>query len=191
VINEIEEKTAGLSEDEKPRVFMKTPGWTPEQISTFTDKMPLAKYLFGITGGINVAADLFAPGGWVEEVDPEWLAEQNPDTVVAQIWPVFYPGIFGYEIDDDSVAIATRDQIKEMAVFADSDAVLNDIVYLYPGDLVTTPRCVAGIAYWAKWFHPELFSDLDPKAIHQEYLTDFLGIDYDLDEQGVFVYPEP
>jgi iron complex transport system substrate-binding protein len=42
----------------------------------------------------------------------------------------------------------------------------------------------------AKWFHPELFSDLDPKAIHQEYLARFLRLDYDLDEQGVFVYPE-
>jgi iron complex transport system substrate-binding protein len=43
----------------------------------------------------------------------------------------------------------------------------------------------------AKWFHPELFGDLDPKAIHQQYLTDFMGIDYDLNEHGVFAYPEP
>ncbi|RCV65843.1 iron complex transport system substrate-binding protein [Methanophagales archaeon] len=44
------------------------------------------------------------------------------------------------------------------------------------------------MAYWAKWFHPELFSELDPQDIHQQYLTDFLGIDYDLDEHGVFAY---
>jgi len=42
----------------------------------------------------------------------------------------------------------------------------------------------------AKWFHPDLFEDLDPKAIHQEYLTRFQGLDYDLDEHGVFVYPD-
>jgi len=47
------------------------------------------------------------------------------------------------------------------------------------------------MAYWAKGLHPELCSDLDPQAIHQEYLTDFLGIDYDLEEHGVFVYSEP
>jgi len=40
----------------------------------------------------------------------------------------------------------------------------------------------------AKWFHPELFEDLDPKSIHQEYLTRFQGLDYALDEHGVFVY---
>ncbi len=42
----------------------------------------------------------------------------------------------------------------------------------------------------AKWFYPDLFEDLDPQAIHQEYLTRFQGLDYDLDEYGVFVYPE-
>ena len=45
------------------------------------------------------------------------------------------------------------------------------------------------IAYQAKWFHPELFKELDPKALHQEYLTRFQGLDIDLDEKGVFVYP--
>jgi len=41
----------------------------------------------------------------------------------------------------------------------------------------------------AKWFHPDLFKDLDPEAIHQEYLTRFQHLDYDLGKQGVFVYP--
>ena len=46
-------------------------------------------------------------------------------------------------------------------------------------------------AYMAKWLHPELFKAVDPKAIHQEYLTEFLEVDIDLDKKGVFVYPEP
>ena len=46
-----------------------------------------------------------------------------------------------------------------------------------------------GIAYMTKWFYPDLFEDLDPKVIHQEYLTEFQHLDYDLDEHGVFVYP--
>ena len=191
VTNSIEEKASGLSEEDKPRVFMKLTGWTPEELGTFTDEMPYVKYLFETNGAINIAADLPGPGGWVSEVDLEWLTEQNPDTVVACIRPDFYSGSFGYKMDDDSVAIAIRDEIMAMDVFADSDAVQNDRVYLYHCDLISTPRCVVGMAYWAKWFHPELFSELDPQDIHQEYLTDFLGIDYDLSEHGVFVYPEP
>jgi iron complex transport system substrate-binding protein len=192
VVNGITEKTAGLSEDDKPRVFMKTPGWTPEQLCTYNNEMPIAIYLFPITGAINVAGDWPGPpGGGIPDVDPEMVIDANPDTVVAQIWPVFYLSPFGYEIDDASVANETRDQIMAMDAFAGGDAVLNDRVYLYHCDFMTTPRCVVGIAYWAKWFHPTLFSDLDPQDIHQQYLTDFLGIDYDLDDHGVFVYPEP
>jgi iron complex transport system substrate-binding protein len=190
VINDIAEKTAGLSEEEKPEVFLKYPGWTPEELGTFNNKAPGVRYQFEIVGGINIAADL--PGfGFVPDVDQEWLIDQNPDIVVADIWNVYHPGAFGYDIDDNSVANATREQIMAMDVFAGGKAVEEVRVYLYECELGNTPRFVVGIAYWAKWFHPTLFSDLDPKAIHQEYLTDFLGIDYDLDEQGVFAYPEP
>ncbi len=72
MINDIEEKTAGLSEDEKPQVFLKIGGQTPEALSTFTDTMPGTKYQVEIAGGINIAADLPGPG-YVQEVDQEWL----------------------------------------------------------------------------------------------------------------------
>ena len=191
VIDGIAEKTAGLSKEEKPQVFMKIHTmYTPGALGTLTDEVPMVKYLFEITGAINIAADLPGPG-FVPEVDLEWLTEQNPDIVVASIWPGLYPGSFGYDVDDDSVAIATREQFMAMDVFAGGKAVEKGKVFLFHCDLITTPRFVVGAAYWAKWLHPELFSELDPQDIHQEYLTDFMCIDYDLDEHGVFVYPEP
>ena len=45
-----------------------------------------------------------------------------------------------------------------------------------------------GAAYMAKLFHPGLFEDLDPEALHQEYLN-MQGLDYDLNLHGVFLYP--
>ena len=70
-------------------------------------------------------------------------------------------------------------------------AVKNGNVYIVGQELVGGPRTLVAVAYMAKWFHPELFGDLDPKAIHQEWLTRFQGLDYDLNKHGVFVYPEP
>ena len=43
-------------------------------------------------------------------------------------------------------------------------------------------------AYFAKWFNPARFTDFDPQAVHQEYLTEFQGLNWDLDEHGVYVY---
>ncbi len=191
VINSITEKTAGLTDEEKPRVFLKIPGWGPDELTTFTDEMPTAKDQMEIAGGINIAADWPSMDGWVPEVDPEAVIDANPDAIVASIRPSYYPGSFGYEVDDTSVAMALRDEYMSMDAFTTTTAVEEGRVYLYHSDLLVTPRFVIGVAYWAKWFHPELFSDLDPQDIHQEYLTDFLGIDYDLSEHGVFAYPEP
>ena len=51
------------------------------------------------------------------------------------------------------------------------------------------PGYQIGVAYTAKWLHPDLFEDLDPQAVHQEYIDRFQGIDFDVKEHGVFVYP--
>jgi iron complex transport system substrate-binding protein len=191
VRDSIEAKTAGLSEDEKPQMFFEFPGFFPEQLCTVNDDMDALRYQIELAGGINIAADLPGPGGFVMDVDPEWLVDQNPDVVVAAIVSSFNPGAFGYDVDDTSVAEATREEVMAMDAFAGGKAVEVGRVYLYQCELPITPRFIVSIAYMAKWFHPELFGDLDPKAIHQQYLTDFMGIDYDLSEHGVFAYPEP
>lgn len=47
-----------------------------------------------------------------------------------------------------------------------------------------------GILYFAKWLHPDLFQDLDPQKVHQEYIDKYQHVDYNLKEHGVFVYPK-
>jgi iron complex transport system substrate-binding protein len=189
--NNIKEKTSGLSDEQKPRVFFKVPGMSAEQLCTFTNEFGFVKRLFEVTGGINIAADLPSTGGWVQNVDPEWLLEQNPGVIMVQIWEMYHQGVFGFEVDDPSIAEATREKIMNMDILAHSDAVANGEFYLYESLFTVSPRLVVLMAYWAKLLHPDLFSDLDPKAIHQEYLTRFMCIDYDLGKHGVFVYPEP
>jgi iron complex transport system substrate-binding protein len=49
---------------------------------------------------------------------------------------------------------------------------------------------IVGYVYFAKWFPPDLFHDLDPQAIHQEDISKLIRIDVDLSKRGVFVYPE-
>ena len=84
-----------------------------------------------------------------------------------------------------------KKQIMNMVVLADSNAVANGEFYLYESMFTVSPRLVVLMAYWAKWLHPQLFAVLDPQAIHQEYLTRFMRIDYDLEKHGIFAYPEP
>ncbi len=141
-----------------------------------------------IVGGTNIAEDLT---GWFPYVNEEWLMGEDIDVILCWASSAIVPA-FGYSIDDTTVAQETRDWIMdadENPALAASDAVKDGKVYLHE-HMALSPRVVVTLAYTAKWLHPELFSDLDPKAIHQEYLTDYMRVDYDLDEHGLFVYQE-
>jgi iron complex transport system substrate-binding protein len=187
VINDITEKTAGLSEDEKPRVYYEVYyDWF-----TFGDQQDYRDPLT-MAGGKNIAEDL---PGTVFDIDPEFVMDRNPEVIIRTTYEYadafgVTPCACGYEVDDPTEMRALRDALMRRPELAESDAVKTEGVHLeYWQFSAGAVRFFVGIAYMAKWFHPELFEDLDPQAIHQEYLTRFLDLDYDLDEHGVFVWP--
>ena len=129
-------------------------------------------------------------------VDPEAVIDRNPDIIVK----VALLSASGYRLDsDDTTEIEkVKEEIMNRPELQNVKAVKEGRVYviscrIVPWGPASIGACRALLqnAYLAKWFHPELFEDLDPKAIHQEYLTRFQGLDIDLDEKGVFAYPEP
>lgn len=198
VINRIIERTQFLEKNEKPNVFIDAGGMGTNQISTYGKEATFWENMCEIAGAINVASSL--PGDRVKSVDLEWLIEQDIDAIVAQ---VYYEkgkpsgqGVsksFGYQATDPSHAYKEADDIildiKNLDVYANSDAVKSDQVYLQHWQLANNPKAFIGTAYLAKWIHPDLFSDLNPEQIHQEYLTRFIGTDYDLKNTGIFGYP--
>ena len=135
-----------------------------------------------MAGGRNIAAgtDLF--GNYVE-VDKEWVVKQNPDIIIKSDW-----WNSGYTVDDISGIKAVWEEVMSRPELANVNAVKEGKVYVY-GAFTSTAQLIVGAAYFAKWIQPDLFEDLDPKEIHQEYLDKFFGdADFDLDEHGVFVY---
>ncbi len=181
------EKTKNLSESEKTTLFFKT-GWgSPGDLMTFSDEMSYVVPRNKLAGCINVAAELPSQGGWVPQVDPEWLVSAEYDVLLIGD-PV--PGTYGSAVVSNEAMKEYREAVMNLPVFAESKAVKNGRVYLICADFSSTPRHLLGFVYQAKWCHPELFADMDPKKMHQQYIDRFLKVDLDLDKQGVFVYPE-
>ena len=58
-------------------------------------------------------------------------------------------------------------------------------VYVVSIEIYTGPRAPVGVLYFAKWLYPQLFADLDPEAVHREFLSRFHG----LEAKGAWVYP--
>jgi iron complex transport system substrate-binding protein len=183
-------KTTGLAADEMPSYFLKVPGWTTDQFCTFTDEFAFVKKLGETTGAVNIAADLPSTGGWVENVDVEWLMTREYEHILVNVWVSITAGLIGYNVLDTAALEAYREELMQLDAFSLSQAVADENVYITDTFFMTTPRYFILMLYAAKMFHPELFEDLDPEAAHQEYLTRFMRIDFNLDESGVFFYPE-
>ena len=187
-LDTIAERVEGLSEGDKPRVFDYYGGeWgmcEGPPYGTFGKDNFYADLLIEMAGGINIAGDL--PGDWIT-VEPEWVTYENPSIIIREVYVEISGPIMGYDVDDTSEAAAFREDIMSQDAFMPTDAVKDEEVYPCLGEIMGGYWFV-GIQYMAKWFHPELFEDLDPQAVHQEFLTEFQRLDYDLNEHGVFVY---
>jgi len=183
-------RVEGLSDDDKPLVFDFYGGeWGMSEgppYGTFGKENFWVPPLIEMAGGINIASDL--PGDWIV-VDAEWVIDRNPDIIIREIYPMVSGPIVGYDTDDPLEVIAMREDIMKQPAFELTDAVKDGDVYLCYGDLIQCDWFI-GLTYMAKWFHPELFEDLNPQEFHQEFLSEFQRLDYDLDEHGVFVYPD-
>ncbi|OFV68666.1 MAG: periplasmic binding protein [Candidatus Syntrophoarchaeum caldarius] len=181
----IEERTAGLSEDEKPLVYFGatyTPGSTTTAI--------YAEYrgaLVRLAGGKNLGDELPGAVGY-NKIDPEWIIDRNPDVAIFAAGNTYC----GYDIDDTSAMAAFSADFLNSPNFAEVNAVTNKQVYIinFPHFVVGGASGMLASAYFAKWLHPDLFEDMDPQEIQQEFITEFQHIDFDVEEHGTFVYPE-
>ena len=178
-----------MFDSEKPKIFIKAAGYTPEEFSTKGNKNALWQQMSKIAGGNSISEEL-EPS--LIEVDPEWLLGKDIDVIVGECWDVYYPDTFGYSATNPSNKKTNAEKIisdiSSMDVLSQTDAVKNNQIYLLHDPLSHTPRFIVGLAYLAKWLHPDLFLGLNPEKIHEQYL-DFLGADYELDTVGYAGYP--
>jgi iron complex transport system substrate-binding protein len=179
-VNEIEDKVSGIPEDEKPKVFLdKSNVESIHERKTYSEGTGMHQ-LCEKAGGKNIAADLEAA---YPAVELEWILEQNPEVIVG----LSREG--GYETDNESGVEEEYERIIELPGFDNITAVEDERVYLMDSSVPFAPGYPICLANMAKWFYPDEFEDLDPQAIHQEYVDKFCGIDFDITEHGVFVYP--
>ena len=177
----IEERVKGLDEEQKTRVYYA--GYScyyGEPTHTSGKGGGSAHAEIEFCGGINIFADL---EGYVT-VDPEEVIVRNPQVIYAYTWWATECPL-GYDITDTGpVEECRQDIIMGCPGWDTTDAVKNGRVYVISGDAKSTHPSVYR-SYLAKWFHPDLFEDVDPVAIHREWLERFLGIEY----KGVYAYP--
>ncbi len=159
-------RVATLSEDDKPLVYyeMSMP-WRSTPANSVREEYMIE------AGGKNLNA-----GSSGTTVTPEFVASGNPDIIIRMI---------SSDSHSESDFQTVYDEITSRSQISTTDAIKNDRVYIYDSSIFTGLRYPIGLLYWAQWFNPELFSDIDVAAVHQELNQKFYGLPLD----GVYVYP--
>ncbi|HRW82027.1 MAG TPA: ABC transporter substrate-binding protein [Methanothrix sp.] len=167
----IEDNVSGLGPDERPDVFLERE-WVYHTASAGTSSHNLVVF----AGGDNIAGD--------EEIEyptvsPEWVVESDPDVIVKLAWSTT-----GETSTEEELA-AVRDEILSRPELANVKAVRDGRVHVLNSKANSGLRSIIGELYLAKWFHPQLFEDVDPEEVHQDMIRRF----FDLDIEGAYAYP--
>ena len=178
VLGSVEDKVSEIPEEERPMVYCEYDVYKTSPSDVYPITMAGGRYIF-------------EGAGPVREVDPEAVIAANPDVIIRL---VSYDDFDAKAAGDDSRLKAARDEVMNRTELQGLKAVQEGRVYAMAAPFWTyLPYCscryFVGIEQMAKWFHPDLFGDIDPVETHQRYLSEFQGLDYDLSERGAFVYP--
>jgi iron complex transport system substrate-binding protein len=165
----VEERTADLDEEDKPVVLGEWASpWNAATPGTgFGDKIAAA-------GGICITADE-TPGTYVV-VSSEWVAERKPNVIIFQK--------SGKNHTREGLE-ETRDEILSRPGLSDVDAVKDGRVYVVTSGVMGGAPSIISDLHFAKWFHLNLFGDIDPEEVHEELVQEFFGLEL----EGVYVYP--
>jgi iron complex transport system substrate-binding protein len=166
----VNERIENIAEEDKSRVFVE---WS-KQWKTFSGLSVRYQILVN-AGGVSIAQ------GYNETISspvlsPEYVAEQNPDVILRMITSEEHDIA---DFQDMYTDMTSRTALELTTAISDGR------VHVYDSTLCTGLRYPVGLLYWAKWFNPEQFQEIDPAAVHQELVQKF----FELDLEGVYTYP--
>jgi len=175
-LDDISDRVEVIPEDDRTKVYFEGFGdpYNVGGVGTVTHQ------IVSMAGGYDIFGDLTG----YNVVDEEEVMVRDPEIIIVQ---GYTRGKYGYDVDDPNWLKEMHDEMVNRPEMSQVSAVKDDKVYVVIKELTGSKHFIA-TAYLARWFYPDIFEDLDPQAIHQEYLTRFQGLDYDLKEHGVFVY---
>jgi iron complex transport system substrate-binding protein len=173
-LKQIADRTKDLKPEEKIPVYLE--GYTDYSSNAAGSG---GAEMIDMAGGRNIAAAEAVP---FPKVSPEWVVGKDPRVIIKAAGS--HNVASGYGTSDEDMR-KLREQIISRTGWRQIKAIKDGRVYVISSEIYTGPRAPVGVAYFAKWLYPRLFADMDPEAVHKEFLSRFHG----LETGGAWVYP--
>lgn len=172
----IRERVAKLADADRPTVLMEAHAGGPDCCNS-PGKGNVGDYI-EFVGGKNIGAEaLDAPFG---KLNLEFVIDRDPAVYIPTGGPHMAQRggfVVGPQFTPEQ-SQASLKRVTERRGISTLSAVRNRRVHGLSHQLVNSPIDVVATEALAKWIHPELFGDLDPRATLQEINTRFLAVPY-------------
>lgn len=165
----VKDRVKDLKDDQKPLVYYE---WVKAWYSCNNASLPHQMIIDA--GGINLAANQTVT---YPTLSAEYVAECNPDVIVRIITSQ------NHSITDFQ---SMRQELMNRTGLTETKAVKQGAVYVMEGLLRTGIRHPIGLLTLAKWFHPELFNDINLDEVHERLIQEFFGLPI----EGTYAYPQ-
>jgi len=176
-LDAVASRVAKLTPEQRPTVFLEAhAGLTPDCCNS-----PGAGNIgeaIDFVGGRNIGADTIKqPFG---KLSLEYVIQRDPDIYIATGGPhlakaggyVSGPGFTAEQQQAGLRRVTARRGIAELKAVREGRA------HGLSHQLINSPIDVVAVEVLAKWIHPELFADLDPKKTLNDINTQFLAVPY-------------
>ncbi|UHS58665.1 ABC transporter substrate-binding protein [Agrobacterium vaccinii] len=184
----VTDKLASVKDLKRPGVFIeRAPGISGEDACCRTFGPVNFGTMVEQAGGHNIAADVIKTT--FGDLNPEQLLVSNPDHVIVtgSNWAAesdinqFVPVGRGADMALSRERLA---KLMTRTPFPELDAVKKGNVHAIWHQFYGAPYEFFPIQQFAKWFHPDLFADLNPEKNFEEFHQKFLPVTY---KPGYFV----
>lgn len=175
-LKHVTDRVASLPEAQRPRVFIEMLAAMRESCCHTAGKGNMGAFITA-AGGQNIAAPLLP--GYIGDIDLEKVISADPDIYIADGTKgpkASGPGLrMGAEVTPE-VARASLRRVTDRPGISSLRAVTTGHDYGIWHSFYDSPYNILAVEVMAKWFHPDLFADLDPDATQKELYDRFLPV---------------
>ncbi|XQU08988.1 ABC transporter substrate-binding protein [Halomonas sp. LY9] len=165
---------------DRPRVFIDRAGGYSDECCMSFGPANFGEYVT-LAGGTNIA-DGIIPESF-GNLNPEHIIAANPQHVVVTggSWDAYVPGGDWVGVGPGADQALAREKLQALTTrtaMTGIEAVETGNVHAIWHQFYNSPYYFVAVQQLAKWFHPELFEDVDPEATLEELHERFLPINY-------------
>ncbi|WP_087004845.1 ABC transporter substrate-binding protein [Rhizobium sullae] len=167
-------------EPQRPRVFVERIGGYADDCCLSFGAENFGKYV-ELAGGHNIGSDLLP--STFGQLNPEQVIAADPEQVVVTSadWEAYVPGGKWIPLGpgaDPKVTLKKLEWFTTRSAYTGIAAQKTRNFHGIWHQFYNSPYEFIAVQQLAKWFHPDLFADLDPDATFAEYHRRFLPIPY-------------